>query len=92
MELYAYVPQTPPPEDADVTSETLAYLEACNQLFEQGFLSHGCIRNQDLEILRNINKGYSYFSGWLTYFTKGEVDVLIHTYIYILITFLQGRP
>ena len=66
MELYAYVHQTPPPEDTDVTSETLAYLEACNQLFEQGFLSHGRIRNQDSEILRNINKGYSYFSGWLT--------------------------
>ena len=56
MELYAYVHQTPPPEDADVTSETLSYLEACNQLFEQEFLSHGRICNQDSEIF---------------YFTKG---------------------
>jgi len=40
MELYAYVHQTTPPEDAATTSETLAYLEACSKLFEQGFLSH----------------------------------------------------
>ena len=40
MELYAYIHQTPPPEDADVTSESLAYLEACNKLFERGFLTY----------------------------------------------------
>ena len=49
MELYAYIHQTPPQEDADVTSETLAYLEACNQLFERGFLSHERIRSNDSE-------------------------------------------
>ena len=66
MELHAYIHQTPPPEDADATSETLAYLEACNQLFERGFLSHERIRSNDSEVLRNINQGYSYFSNWLT--------------------------
>lgn len=65
MELYAYVHQTPPPEDAATTSETLAYLEACSKLFEQGFLSHDRIHNMDSKILKNIHKGYSYFSSWL---------------------------
>ena len=63
MELYAYIYQTPPPEDATTTSETLAYLEARNKLFEKGFL---CIHNKDSEVLKNIQQGYSYFSSWLT--------------------------
>ena len=66
MELYAYIHQTPPPEDATTTSETLAYLEACNKLFEKGFLCHERIRNKDSEVLKNIQQGYSYFSSWLT--------------------------
>ena len=57
--------QTPPPEDAVTTSETLAYLEACSKLFEQRFLSHDCIHNMDSKILKNRHKGYSYFSSWL---------------------------
>ena len=73
MELYAYVHQTPPPKDVAATSETLAYLEACNKLFEQGFLSHDRIRNMDSQILRNIHQGYSYFSNWLdSILEKGE--------------------
>ena len=56
MELYAYVHQTPPPIDVAATSETLAYLEACNKLFEQGFLSHDRISNMDSQILRNIHQ------------------------------------
>ena len=65
-ELHWYVHQDPPPADASMTSETLAYLEACHLLFEQGFLSHERIRNLDSEVLKNISKGYEYFSGWLT--------------------------
>ena len=58
--------QDPPPDDALMTSETLAYLEACHLLFEQGLLSHECIRGLDSQVLKNISKGYEYFSGWLT--------------------------
>ena len=66
MELYAYIHQNPPPNDASTTSETLSYLEACNKLFEQGFLSHDRIRSMDSKVLKNIQDGYSYFSKWLT--------------------------
>jgi len=66
MELYAYIHQDPAPEDATTTAETLTYLEACNKLFEQGFLSHERIRSMDSKILKNMQDGYSYFSNWLT--------------------------
>ena len=65
-ELHWYVHQDPPPDDALMTSETLAYLEACHLLFEQGLLSHERIRGLDCQVLKNISKGYEYFSGWLT--------------------------
>ena len=48
-----------------MTSETLAYLEACHLLFERDFLSHDRIHSLDSEILKNINTGYKYFSDWL---------------------------
>ena len=38
-ELHWYIHQDPPPSDFQSTSETLAYLEACNLLFEERFLS-----------------------------------------------------
>ena len=66
-ELHWYIHQDQTsPEEAAKTSETLAYLEACHCLFERGFLSHERIRGLNSEVLSNINKGYRYFSGWLT--------------------------
>ena len=53
-------------EEAAKTSETLAYLEICHFLFERGFLSHERIRSLNSDVIKNINKGYHYFSGWLT--------------------------
>ena len=64
-ELHWYVHQDPPPGDALITSKTLAYLEACHLLFEQGLLSHERIRSLDSLVLKNISKGYEYFCGWL---------------------------
>jgi len=64
-ELYCYTHQDPPPEDVSAAKETLLYLEACNLLFEQGFLSHDLVRSADAKVLTNINKGFSYFTEWL---------------------------
>ena len=64
-ELVHFVNQDPPPHNVETTCETLAYLEACNLLFEQGFLSHDRIRSTDSEVIKNINKGFEYFSKWL---------------------------
>ena len=46
-------------------SKTLSYLEACNKLFENGFLSHGRISNMESEVLKSINNGYRFFTSWL---------------------------
>ena len=40
--------------------------KACHLLFEQGFLSHDCIRSMDCDTMKNITKGYEYFSSWLS--------------------------
>jgi len=48
-----------------MTCETLAYLIACNLLFEQGFLSHDRVRGTDSDVIKNINRGYEYFSKWI---------------------------
>ena len=65
-EIHWHVNQKPPLVDALEVQETLSYLETCGLLFEQWLLSHARIRNLDSEIIKNITKGYDYFSGWLT--------------------------
>ena len=78
-ELQWYIHQHPKPDDADTTLEVLKYLEACNLLFEQGFLSHSRIRSLDSEVLKNIDQGFSYFAEWLnSILAKG---MYTHTHI-----------
>jgi len=64
-ELHWYINQEPPPVDAGIATETLEYLEACNLLFERGFLSHDRVRGINADVIQNINRGFSYFTGWL---------------------------
>ena len=64
-ELYSYVDQNPPPSDAPSVKCTLKYLTACNQLFEQRFLSHKRVSSMEPEVLVNIEKGFHFFSEWL---------------------------
>jgi len=65
-ELYSYIHQNPSPTDAATTIETHRYLEACNQIFEKGFLCHDKICGLDSTVLHNISNGYKYFSTWLS--------------------------
>ena len=39
-----------------------SYLEACNKIFENGFLSHKRIFDMDSEVLKSINDGYKFFT------------------------------
>jgi len=58
-----------------IAMETLEYLEACNLIFERGFLSHDCVRSVNAEVL-NINDDFSYFTKWLdSLLTKGIVHI-----------------
>ena len=93
-EIYWYVNQTPPPNDAPEVSETLAYLKACNLLFEQGFLSHDRIRSMDCDTMKNINKGFEYFSGWLNSILDKGMGTHTHTHTHtleLLLLILQTR-
>ena len=53
--------QCPPPDDAENVRLTLRYLEACKNLFEDGFLSHQKITSMKSEAILTILKGFSYF-------------------------------
>ena len=53
-ELYQYVNSDPTPSDAASVRCTLEYLEACNHLFEKGFLSHSKICDGKGDILKSI--------------------------------------
>jgi len=53
------------------------YLQACHNLFEVGFLSHEKVTNLESVVVTNIDKGYEYFSSWITtLLNEGMKDVL----------------
>lgn len=52
-------------DNADETRKTLEYLEACNKMFENGFLSHDMIKTMDSKVLRSIDEVYSFFTNWI---------------------------
>ena len=67
-ELYHYINEHQHDEDhADETRKTLEYLEACNKIFENGFLSHDMIETMDSKVLKSIDEGYSFFTKWMNW-------------------------
>ena len=57
-ELHQYTTQVPEPEDVNSVKLTLQYLEACNRLFEKGFLSHEKICDTSSPVLDSISMGF----------------------------------
>lgn len=57
-EIYNYVHQNPPPEDSDSTKLMLAFLEACNKIFEKRLLTHDKVTTCESQVLTNIQEGY----------------------------------
>ena len=66
---------------SDGTKATLSYLEACNKIFEEGFLSHKKITNMDSEVLKSINEGYKLFTSWLNQILDDGKNVIINIVI-----------
>ena len=65
-ELQEYGSQNPPVNDAASVMSTVAYLKACNQIFERGILGKGVyIKSLSNPILANMDAGFSYFTTWL---------------------------
>ena len=48
----------------EASEQTVAYLDACNLLFEQGLLSRRRINNRDSPVLANITRGMSFIEEW----------------------------
>ena len=47
------------------TKETHAYLSACNQIFERGFMNKKPVFDEQSPILANIDTGFQFFEKWL---------------------------
>lgn len=62
--LRGYAESEPTPPDAAMVMKTTEFLEACNLLFEKGILSKKIIRSMDSPVIRNIRKGFKFFSDW----------------------------
>jgi hypothetical protein len=70
-EIYSYISSDPKPPDSNETECALKYLEACNLLFEKGFLSHNKVSSHDRQVLMNILKKDTSFSAvGLTKYTR----------------------
>ena len=54
----------PRPYDYDSVHQTHQYSSTCNQLFENGFLSHSRITPDDQTVLNNIDNRFSFFTKW----------------------------
>lgn len=51
------------------------YLYACNQLFENGTLSHQPIYNESSNVLKNMKQGFEFFESWRNTLLSG---IIIH--------------
>lgn len=63
-ELFHYVNQQTPPPDYPQVQCTLKYLQACNKIFENGFLSHDRVTSVNSNVLKSIKEGYEFFRSW----------------------------
>ena len=65
-ELEEYARGTPAPHDSNSVLGTVAYLKACNSLFERGILGkHAFIKTMNSPISASMDEGYSFFGKWL---------------------------
>ncbi len=77
-EIHSYVNQDHLPPDASSVNLTLKYLTACNSIFEKGFLSHKKVSIDEQEVLKNIQQGFAFYSGWLkSILDEGIVHIIV---------------
>ena len=76
-ELYSYISSDPKPPGMKETECTLKYLEACNLLFEKGFLSHNKVSSHERQVLLNVKAGYNFFSNWLDEVYRKGTNALV---------------
>ncbi len=75
---------TPPPPYAPNVALTVKYLEACNKIFERGFLGNVRIWSGDSIILHNMEEGYRFFCAWIDgLLKKGKHTARMYSYTVI---------
>eukprot|EP00733_Pompholyxophrys_punicea_P001526 Pompholyxophrys_punicea_v1_NODE_795_length_1280_cov_4.899756.p1 type:complete len:237 gc:universal NODE_795_length_1280_cov_4.899756:399-1109(+) len=63
-ELSEYARSVPRPGDNKNILKTIQFLEACENIFEQGILSHAHVNSMDHAVVKNIRSGMKFFSNW----------------------------
>ena len=87
-ELEEYARQTPVPHHSDSVLRTVAFLKACNSLFERGILGkHVFIKTMESPIITSMDEGYCFFGKWLDeHLAKGTLYVHLHVvYVHLCI-------
>ena len=65
-ELEEYAQQCPDKHDSESVLRTVAFLKACNSLFERGILGKGAfIKTMESPIITSMDVGFSFFEKWL---------------------------
>ncbi len=86
---------SPPPFNTLSVKCALRYLEACNKLFERGFLSHERITSEHSQVLKNIDIGMSFFNKWLDCLKKGTLIkhvIILTVKNYTCVPYYFSRP
>eukprot|EP00117_Sycon_ciliatum_P049175 scpid67563/ scgid34906/ len=71
-ELKSHCAESPAPRNASSVQATVAYLQACNKVFEEGALSHQRICSSQSAPLLSMQEGYKFFSDWLIELKKSH--------------------
>ena len=83
-ELEEYARRTPEPHDSESVLQTVAFVKACNSLFERGILGK-CVFIKTMEnpIITSIDKGYSFFGKWLDEHLAKGICMYIHIHVHV---------
>ena len=101
-ELEEYAHKTPEPQDSESILQTVAFLKACNSLFERGILGKKVfIKSMDSLIIASMDRRFRFFEEWLDeHLAEGISDCTtckcLYMYIYLhpgyTITTTTWRP
>ena len=75
-----YAHKTPEPHDSESVLQTVAFLKACNSLFERGILGKKVfIKSIDSPIIASLDRGFRFFQEWLDeHLAEGISDCIIY--------------
>ena len=85
-ELYHYLELCKDNVERIATKNTLNYLESCNKIFERGFLSHEKVKDENSQVLKNIQDGYKFFTDWSDQIFENGIVKLYSKSVMIIFT------